>query len=281
MKTPNKVEVVCSEPGCANKYETFSLRSLGVNGVLQKYCPQCREKKLFHLEETERLAKQQEIIERKQRWTYTSGIPLRFRGDSFDNFKPQNNDMKSILDKCKEFVEYIPTIRGVDYKSFIMYSDKVCGLGKTHLVVSIAKRYLERMIEHDYEVSPVLFITEQDMLAAIRSTYNHQQGDHRPNEEELFKKYMTIPLLIIDDVGKEEVADSRFVQRTWFRIVNGRYNNMLPVVLTANHDPDSLAKYLGGKNSVEPTWNRLYEMTHGEIYELYGKSYREIKVDGK
>jgi len=109
-------------------------------------------------------------------------------------------------------------------------------------------------------------------LRRWRRTYDHRDGEE--TEDEVLRKLVGIPLLIIDDVGKEEVADSRFVQRVWFSIINTRYDNLRPVIITANLSPDEISYHLGGNKNNEATFDRLYEMLQGVFYEIKGKSYR-------
>ena len=110
------------------------------------------------------------------------------------------------------------------------------------------------------------------MFRRIRATFNHIEKQE--TEEGIYKLLTTIPLLIVDDVGKEEVSDSRFVQRVWFSVINGRYDNMLPIVITANLNPDKIAYHLGGSRNNEASFDRLYEMVGGVFWENEGKSYR-------
>jgi len=115
-------------------------------------------------------------------------------------------------------------------------------------------------------------MTEPDMLRRIRRTYNHVEGGE--TEDDVLYKLCTVPLLVIDDVGKEDVSDPRFVQRLWFNLINTRYDNMLPVIITANLTPDEISFHLGGNKNNEASFDRLYEMLKGVFYEIKGKSYR-------
>jgi len=114
------------------------------------------------------------------------------------------------------------------------------------------------------------------MFRRIRATFNHTVN--KETEQDIYKLLTTIPLLVVDDIGKEEVSDPRFVQRVWFSVINGRYDNMLPIVITANLTPDEIAYHLGGSRNNEASFDRLYEMVGGVFWENEGKSYRrEVK----
>ncbi len=203
----------------------------------------------------------------KADWLRNSGVPLRYRGKAFADFKV-NKHNKLAFDNCQEYVEGFPMRLPIEYYSLGLFSKRVWGVGKTHLVCAIVKRLIERC----QNINPVLYVTEPDMLGRIRKTYNHRDGEE--TEDEVMRRLSTVPLLIVDDVGKEEVADPRFVQRVWFSIINTRYDNLLPVVITANLDPDDIAYHLGGSKNNEASFDRLYEMLQGVFYEIKGESYR-------
>ena len=81
-------------------------------------------------------------------------------------------------------------------------------------------------------------------------------------------------MLIIDDVGKEKRNDPKFVQRTLFKIIDGRYKGARPVVITANLNPTQLKRYLGAGGEDEASFDRLWGMTNGEFFNIEGESYR-------
>jgi DNA replication protein DnaC len=230
-------------------------------------CFGCRAKYRQAQEILEKEILLKQIAERKVGWLNTCGIQPLFMGKTFKNYKV-NKDNKLAYDISLEYAEAFPLIKKA-YHSLALISDNMWGVGKTHLACSIANRIVERWMG---ERCPILFTTEPKLFNRIRATYNHET-EHE-TEEAVFDLLIHIPLLIVDDVGKEEIADPRFVQRIWFQIVNGRYDNMLPMVITANMSPDGVANHLGGSRNNEATFDRLYEMLNGVFYEMMGKSYR-------
>lgn len=72
-------------------------------------------------------------------------------------------------------------------------------------------------------------------------------------------------LLIIDDLGAEK--PSEWVAETLYRIINHRYENELPVVITSNLSLDQLAQRLGDR-----TASRLAELCN--VVELTGRDRR-------
>jgi DNA replication protein DnaC len=106
----------------------------------------------------------------------------------------------------------------------------------------------------------------------IRATYNvnHIEGIWHEKEKDVFDSLETVPLLLFDDVGKEQPQDSRFTQRVYYNVIDGRYHRDLPMVLTSNLDMAELAGYIG-----EASVDRLVEMAKGQIVEMRGESYRK------
>lgn len=263
----DKITIECV--GCGSPFETYKLLLLGAVRPVSNLCPSCREKKKLEIEQKEKEAMEAEIQGRKKHWRLTCGIPLRFTNKTFDNFEDKGNNTAKIKQICRDYADDFPLSRGADYKSLGLFSKGVWGNGKTHLVCAIAHKVIDRWVG---AIEPVAYITEPDMFSRIRGTFNHMEIGE--TEQDVYRLLTKIPLLIVDDVGKEEVADPRFVQRVWFSLINGRYDNMLPVVITANLTPDEIAYHLGGSRNNEASFDRLYEMVGGVFWENEGKSYR-------
>jgi DNA replication protein DnaC len=75
---------------------------------------------------------------------------------------------------------------------------------------------------------PTLFITVPDLLDALRFTYNNQESTF----EQRFEEIRTAPLLIMDDFGTQNATP--WAQEKLFQILNYRYINRLPLVVTTN-----------------------------------------------
>jgi DNA replication protein DnaC len=102
------------------------------------------------------------------------------------------------------------------------------GCGKTHLAAAVGNARLQ------YEES-VLFITTPDLLDHLRNTYGPQSD---VGYDEMFDRMRNAPLLILDDLGVEN--PSAWAQEKLFQLLNHRYSNMLPTVITTNADLDVL-----------------------------------------
>lgn len=95
------------------------------------------------------------------------------------------------------------------------------GCGKTHLAASIANFAVDLGI-------PTLFITVPDMLDSLRFSYS----DRETTFEERFEEIRRVRLLILDDFGTQNATP--WAQEKLFQIINFRYVNRLPTVITTN-----------------------------------------------
>ncbi len=95
------------------------------------------------------------------------------------------------------------------------------GSGKTHLAAAIANFVVGLGV-------PTLFLTVPDLLDALRFSYD----DPETSFEQRFEEIRQIPLLILDDFGTQNATS--WAQEKLFQIVNYRYINRLPLVVTTN-----------------------------------------------
>lgn len=95
------------------------------------------------------------------------------------------------------------------------------GCGKTHLAAAVA----------NFAVSigvPTLFITVPDLLDNLRFAYNSPETTF----EKRFDEIRRAELLILDDFGTQNATE--WAQEKLFQIINFRYINRLPMVITTN-----------------------------------------------
>jgi DNA replication protein DnaC len=252
-------------------------------------CPACWEKKKQEDEKAAEEARIAAFAGRRRAARLTCGIPEKYQNEDFSTFDltGYRERFKSVFDKTWKYAENFPLAEcGKGYRSMVLYSEESWGVGKTHLACAIAHRVLDRWTGVPSFV-PVRVVSEYDLLMQIIETYSFSQEEkqYRESETDIIRHLIFTPLLIIDDVGKRKVADLRFVQRIHFAIINGRYNNMRPIILTANLDMEALGRYLGGVNpdresaegADEASLDRLAEMCGGVFTRIDGKSYRRNK----
>ena len=74
------------------------------------------------------------------------------------------------------------------------------------------------------------------------------------DSEQVLATYSRVPLLILDDLGAAK--SSEFVEEQTYRLINRRYNHMLPTLITTNLRISDLRSYLGDRVT-----SRLAQMT--------------------
>lgn len=257
----DKITLVCS---CGKEFQTYKVIHDMKSGG-EDLCYECRGRIRKEQVEKEKVIIDAQINKEKSEWRKNCGIAPKFQTMRFKGYEVTKYNRVG-YSASVEYADEFPLVKQ-PYKSLGLISDGKWGVGKTHLASSIAHRVIDRWVGGK---CPIYYVTEPQLFTRVRATFN-KDGE---KEEPLYHYLVTVPLLIIDDVGKEEVADPRFVQRVWFHIINGRYDNELPVVITANMSPDGIAHHLGGSRNNEATFDRLYEMLNGVFYEIGGESYR-------
>lgn len=266
---------------CGQDYEAHEAQILGMKSPIifgGGRCRDCAKKKLEEEELREAQLRELELKNKRENWRKSCGIPMRFMAQKFDTFQP--NRSKSLSDAyndCLDYADKFPMRGYHGYRSMIIYSEGVWGVGKSHLASSIAHKILDRW-QGDTSYCPVKYTSEPNLFLRIRNTFNRRQVEgYQETEADVYRELTTTPLLIIDDMGKEEVSDPRFVQRVLFTIINSRYDNMLPIVITANLNVDALEKHLGGDRGNSASFNRLMEMTGNIFREIVATSYRDFR----
>ena len=94
------------------------------------------------------------------------------------------------------------------------------GSGKTHLAVAIANRCIERN-------QTAFFIVAADLLDHLRAAYS---PDSPVSYDELFEQVRNVPVQILDDLSLANATP--WAQEKLFQVINHRYNNALPTVVT-------------------------------------------------
>jgi DNA replication protein DnaC len=117
------------------------------------------------------------------------------------------------------------------------------GNGKSYLSFAIANELLKKQ-------QPVICISINGLLERIRETYSRWG---REGETEILKSLGNADLLVIDDLGVEQSTDWSVTKI--YNIIDSRYRNKLPLIVTTNHTLDDLKELYG-----ERTYDRLIEM---------------------
>lgn len=87
---------------------------------------------------------------------------------------------------------------------------------------------------------PARFISAQRMFMEFKGTFD--DGSRR-TETQVLDSLRRPALLVIDEIGQR--TESAWENRTFFELLNARYNDMTDTILTANLEPAELQANLG------------------------------------
>ena len=140
---------------------------------------------------------------------------------TFDNFQPrgriglaplQADSLEQAFNHARQFAK--------NHEGWLLIHGGY-GCGKTHLAAAIANFAVELGV-------PALFITVPDLLDSLRYAYESPDVTF----EDRFEEIRRSQLLILDDFGTQNATS--WAQEKLFQILNYRYINRLPVVVTSN-----------------------------------------------
>lgn len=123
------------------------------------------------------------------------------------------------------------------------------GAGKTHLLMAIANSLMDKNVS-------VLYFPFVEGFNELKSDLDHI--------EDRVTKMQKIDVLLIDDLFKGRTSPTPFQIEQMFGIVNYRYMNHLPVLISSERLMEDLLKI------DEALGSRMYEMTRDYRVQLQG-----------
>jgi DNA replication protein DnaC len=207
-------------------------------------CPKCRDTfwivegnnwkrcECFELDEAERMF-------------YKSGI----KDDSYTflNFEECNDAAREMKKVATDY-----------FKSFMQVKDKKqnsiaflggVGSGKTHISIALGLNILKKK-----QIS-VVYLSYRDVITELKQNMLDEEFYRKQ-----INKYQNAKVLLVDDMLKGKTTDSD--KNIMFEIINHRYLNHLPIIVSSEYDVNALL------NFDEAIGSRIYEMCKNYLVEI-------------
>lgn len=137
------------------------------------------------------------------------------------------------------------------------------GVGKTYAACGAIRAFVEQRVrevmgEWYYYGKHARFVDAPTWFQHMRSTYDHKGM----SEQEVFDRYSTCALLVLDDLGRGSRTD--WATERIYTLVNHRSANGLPTIITSNYDLGELASMLSAdRKGMEAIASRIAGMCKG------------------
>lgn len=211
------------------------------------------DEEYLRLEQEKEIRKYQRFVTEQ-----LAAIPKRFVDSTFDNYE--------LSEDCEIAAKQIKILEALRSNgSVVLYGRN--GTGKTRLAFAAVRFQIELGKSARYMVSLELF-------DEIRQAFNEHSVTR------IIEKYACFDYLVIDEVDKSYGSATEVINL--FRIVNERYNRLLPTLMITNAGRNDEIKdgvlIKGVINSIgRSTYERLVE-GDGKAFEMDWDSYRRRKT---
>ena len=250
-----------------NDVDALNAKQVTIEDVIRKahgsyLCASCDKK-----EEQDR--EKLRAIELQEKMRMNSGIPARWQNSELlTQFKTGGN--KTALNMIQAHIppqlpESDKAWDNVNWKSFVLYSPNLFGVGKTHLLCGLGMT----LINQDRAVH---YATEVDLMMRLRNTFNNSRYDGE-TELSIYQNVLRNDYLFIDDVGKVKPRDGSFLQGVYFYLIDKIYNEDCAAYclgIATNLTLEELGQHIGGACE-----DRLTELCgRSNLVRMTGKSHR-------
>lgn len=156
-------------------------------------------------------------------------IPLDLKNKVLNNFLINDEEDEKIVDLAKRYMEQI-----VEKKTHLnLMITGPTGVGKSHIAVGI----LKYCYELKYFRNSVSYSTSFGLANKVIATWNNPDL----NEEDVLKEYTEIDLLVIDDLGYDDMGKKAEIIN---KIIYRRHENQKSTIITSNLKADQVLEYM-------------------------------------
>lgn len=196
-------------------------------------CPICKDQG-FYIQRDERgyewyvfcKCKEQDRVERLFE---SSKITPAFKSKTFKNFDLSNATpiVRAMYECAKDYAENFDKIRKEENNWLVLLGEPGCG--KTHLSMAVANVLLNKGI-------PVLYFQHVEGTNEIKSMIKNENESVHSKISDMKK----VDVLIWDDMFKGREKPTDFILETIFEVINYRYLNLLPTIISSEKIPEQL-----------------------------------------
>lgn len=201
-----------------------------------------------------------ELAKQRSEWI-ASGIDPEDSALTFSNFSVWNESSRKAKETAIKFYQNFDSIRNLRNNSILFCGQ--AGSGKSHLCVALAFNFMRKDIR-------VVYMPYRTVITDLKQNLM----DDYKGYKKMILRYQECEVLLIDDLFKGKINDSDI--NIVFEILNHRYINRLPIIVSTEFSTRKLIDY------DEAIGSRIYEMCRDyrvEIEKIRDNNYRLRKVN--
>ena len=195
-------------------------------------------------------AKQKKKQQKVDQLFKSARIPKRYLSKTLQNF-----DVELQPRPHRIATDYIKNWRECSDNGDSLFFVGDVGTGKSHLAYAILNELIKKGV-------PGMAVSVPDLMDDLRVTGS-----------EAMEALKEIDLLVLDDLGSQK--NTEWVTERLFVILNSRYSDLKPTIITSNHRLEVLKQTEGWMRIVD----RIIEMCL--LIRVEGKSYRQMQRGAK
>lgn len=201
-------------------------------GVLSRWfgCPVCSD-------EMANRDEQKKIERDKQDNIAAIGLPSLYDQVQFATWQTTDSRQPKILNRAYNYASELST-----GQSSTLVLAGPTGTGKTHIAACVVRK-ASGIIKSDGKLVKCRYTTGAEIMADIRASWDIKTRSR--HEADIIASLGNVPVLMIDEVGvADRINGSHDI---WSNIIDRRYRQRLPTIITTNLTRDELAVHLGDR----------------------------------